>query len=473
MRIRWRLALLGTGLALLAVLLFGVLLLVVAASDLTKQQDALLDTLARRSAGQFTADAGHAALTLDPTLVTDPFVVVTDADGQILHSQAEIGGVAPEVPAAVVLDAQRTGTSRATLTVDGVELRMVARPWSGGVVVAMQPTRASTPVVEGLTAGFFLAVLVTAVAAAVASWVVSGRALRPLRVLAATAGDVARTGDLGTRLPVTRPRDDVAALARDFNAMMDRLQGSQAALAASLLAGQDPGQVQGETSEQLEARCNGDGALDRYTDCRLIKVVSVANEVWADELERRGLSFRAPKLAFFSGQTDTACGAASAQVGPFYCPGDEEIYFELAFLDQLQEQFGAQGTFAQGYIAAHEYGHHLQTVLGTEPKVRAAQQRDPENANKYSVALELQADCYAGVWATLADKQSKNGIDLSEENIAEAVNAAQAVGDDRIQQKVQGRVDPESWTHGSAEQRRTWFLTGYRSGDIDTCNTFG
>lgn len=238
-------------------------------------------------------------------------------------------------------------------------------------------------------------------------------------------------------------------------------------------AGQDPGQVQGETSDQLEARCNEDGALDKYTDCRLIKVVNVANDVWSEELKRRGLPFEAPRLAFFTGQTQTACGAASAQVGPFYCPGDQEIYFELDFLQQLQDQFGAQGTFAQGYIAAHEYGHHLQTLLGTEPKVRAAQQRDPSNANQYSIALELQADCYAGVWANLADQRAQNGINLSEDNIAEAVNAAQAVGDDRIQKKVQGRVDPESWTHGSAEQRRTWFLTGYRSGDIDSCNTFG
>ena len=247
---------------------------------------------------------------------------------------------------------------------------------------------------------------------------------------------------------------------------------SQLPLPSTQDAGQAPGQVQGETLDQLKARCNTDGALDTYTDCRLIKVVSVANDVWSAEFQRRGLSFNTPRLAFFSGQTQTGCGGATAQVGPFYCPPDQEIYFDLDFLDQLQTQFGAQGTFAQGYIAAHEYGHHLQTLLGTEPKVRAAQQRDPGNQNAYSVALELQADCYAGVWANLADKSAQNGIKLSEDNIAEAVNAAQAVGDDRIQAKVQGRVDPESWTHGSAEQRRTWFLTGYRSGDMDSCNTF-
>jgi predicted metalloprotease len=252
-----------------------------------------------------------------------------------------------------------------------------------------------------------------------------------------------------------------------------------------VLLGGDPSQLQQlpqgssqgngaptESREQLSARCNADGALDKYTDCRLIKVYNIADAVWSDEFGRRGLSYKRPTFAFFTGQTQTGCGAASAQVGPFYCPPDQKIFFELGFLEQLQQQFGAQGEFAQAYIVAHEFGHHLQTLLGTEPKVRAAQQRDPGNANAYSIALELQADCYAGVWATLADKRGENGIGLTEANIAEAVNAAQAVGDDRIQQKVQGRVDPESWTHGSAEQRQTWFLTGYRSGDIAGCDTF-
>jgi hypothetical protein len=193
--------------------------------------------------------------------------------------------------------------------------------------------------------------------------------------------------------------------------------------------------------------------------------------VWKAEFARRGLTYRTPRFAFFSQATDTGCGPASAEVGPFYCPGDQEIYIDLGFLDQLQNQFGAQGQFAQAYIVAHEYGHHLQTMLGTEPKVRAAQQRDPSRANQYSIGLELQADCYAGVWATLADRSSSNGIALTQDSIAEAVNAAQAVGDDRIQAKVQGRVNPESWTHGSAAQRKQWFLTGYRSATIDACTS--
>jgi hypothetical protein len=235
---------------------------------------------------------------------------------------------------------------------------------------------------------------------------------------------------------------------------------------------QAPGQVQGETAEELKARCNSAGAIEKYTDCRLIKVVNVADAVWADEFSRRGLSFDTPRLAFFTGQTTTGCGAASAQVGPFYCPPDQEIYFELAFLDTLQQQFGAQGEFAQAYIVAHEFGHHLQNLLGTERQVRAAQAKNPSLQNRYSIALELQADCYAGVWAKLADQQSSGGIKLSADNIAEAQKAAAAVGDDRIQQKVQGRVNPEGWTHGSAADRQKWFTTGYQQGTIDSCNTF-
>ena len=229
----------------------------------------------------------------------------------------------------------------------------------------------------------------------------------------------------------------------------------------------------GESTADLKKRCNESGALTKYTDCRLIKVFNVANTTWRDEFARRGLDFNTPRLSFFTDRTSTGCGPASADVGPFYCPPDQEIYFELGFLDELQNRFGAQGQFAQAYIAAHEYGHHLQTLLGTEPKVRSAQQRNPGQANKYSIALELQADCYAGVWSTLADKASTNGINLTKDNIAEAVRAAQAVGDDRIQKTVQGRVNPESWTHGSSAQREQWFLTGANSGDIDRCNTFG
>ncbi len=227
-----------------------------------------------------------------------------------------------------------------------------------------------------------------------------------------------------------------------------------------------------ESAEQLRARCNADGALDEYTDCRLIKVYSIADDVWSAEFARRGIEYASPRLAFFSDTTQTGCGPASAEVGPFYCPADQRIYFELGFLDVLQQKFGANGDYAQAYIAAHEFGHHLQTLLGIEPQVRRIQQNNPDMADEFSVAMELQADCFAGAWAHLSTEVEGNSIRLTEDNITEALAAAEAVGDDRIQQKTTGRVDPEGWTHGSGEQRQRWFTTGHQSGDIDSCNTF-
>ena len=228
----------------------------------------------------------------------------------------------------------------------------------------------------------------------------------------------------------------------------------------------------GESMQELQARCNEDDALQRYTDCRLIKVYNVADDVWREEFARRGARYERPTLAFFSGGTRTGCGAASSSVGPFYCPADQGIFLELEFLEQLQRQFGAPGQFAQAYIVAHEFGHHIQTITGTERQVRKAQQARPRDANELSVRMELQADCYAGVWAKLADQRDEGGIALTDRDIAEAVEAAEAVGDDRIQQKTQGRVDPEAWTHGSAEDRRSWFLRGYASADVGSCDTF-
>lgn len=236
-------------------------------------------------------------------------------------------------------------------------------------------------------------------------------------------------------------------------------------------AAPQPG-ASGETSAQLRARCNSAGALEEYTDCRLIKIYNVADDVWQAEFARRGIEYTSPRLAFFSEATQTGCGPASAQVGPFYCPADQRIYFELGFLDVLQHKLGAAGDFAQAYIAAHEFGHHLQTLLGIEPQVRRIQRSNPDLAGEFSVATELQADCLAGVWANLATTVEDNSIRLTDQNITEALDAAEAVGDDRIQATVQGRVDPESWTHGSSTQRRQWFSTGLQSGNLDSCNTF-
>jgi predicted metalloprotease len=202
-------------------------------------------------------------------------------------------------------------------------------------------------------------------------------------------------------------------------------------------------------------------------------VCGATNDVadyWVTRLpEAFGVDYVETATVFFSGYTDTGCGQASSQTGPFYCPLDQLVYFDLEFLTQLQQSFDATGDLAAQYIVAHEYGHHVQNVLGINEEVRRAQQSDPQRANQYSVALELQADCFAGAWA--ADVAARGMFDDDAE-IEEALNAAAAVGDDAIQQKTQGRVDPESWTHGSSAQRVEWFNRGYRTGDPQQCTTF-
>ena len=241
----------------------------------------------------------------------------------------------------------------------------------------------------------------------------------------------------------------------------------------------DPGQLvpqdgavqgQGAGTGDLEQRCNSDGAVQQYDDCFLVKVYNEINEVWTDEFARAGEQYEQPGLVFFTQGVQTGCGTASSQVGPFYCPPDQSIFIDIGFLEQLQQQFGAEGRYAQAYILAHEAGHHLQTLFGTERKVRASPQARPSAANELSVAMELQADCYAGVWSRLAD--DRGNVSIGEAELDQAIGAAEAVGADRIQQKTPGRVDPESWTHGSAEQRREWFTTGRRTGDVNSCNTF-
>jgi predicted metalloprotease len=230
--------------------------------------------------------------------------------------------------------------------------------------------------------------------------------------------------------------------------------------------------IQSETgSGDLQQRCNTDGAIDRYDDCFLVKVYNEIDEVWARELTPRSAGYERPALTFFETAVRTdGCGTASSQVGPFYCPGDRSIYIDIGFLAQLQKEFGATGRYAQAYILAHEFGHHLQTLFGTEAKMRAKQRKTPNQENTLSVAFELQADCYAGVWSRLAD--DAGNVSVGDAEVKEAQAAAAAVGDDRIQKKSGGRVDPESWTHGSAAQREQWFTTGRTTGDLDACDTF-
>ncbi|OHV40539.1 metalloprotease [Pseudofrankia sp. EUN1h] len=219
----------------------------------------------------------------------------------------------------------------------------------------------------------------------------------------------------------------------------------------------------------LAARCNASGAIDQYDDCFVLKVFNEVNEVWTSYFQQHGQTYTRPTLVYFEQAVSTGCGQASSEVGPFYCPNGQRVYIDLGFLKQLQDQYGAQGRYAQAYIVAHEVGHHIQTLTGTEERLRQAQQADPSQENALSVQLELQADCYAGVWSTLADKAGN--VTVGQSDIDEALNAAEAVGDDRIEQKAGVDVNPETWTHGSAQQRSTSFKTGASGATLESCGT--
>lgn len=197
-------------------------------------------------------------------------------------------------------------------------------------------------------------------------------------------------------------------------------------------------------------------------------VFADTEDIWTKIFEDNNMQYEKPKMVLFTGSVETACGGASSASGPFYCPGDQKVYMDLAFFDELQTKFGASGgDFATAYVIAHEVGHHIQTLLGTSAKMRQAQQGKSEaEANRLSVALELQADFYAGVWA----KYNQENLDIGD--IDEALSAAQAVGDDAIQKRMQGHVVPESFTHGTSEQRKYWFMKGYTTGDIRQGDTF-
>ncbi|MCX5045289.1 neutral zinc metallopeptidase [Aldersonia sp. NBC_00410] len=245
----------------------------------------------------------------------------------------------------------------------------------------------------------------------------------------------------------------------------------------SSLLGSDAGAgTYGQASTETLEQCETGADANANVNCRVAFTAASLDSVWSAELDSQsGTGYLPPEVTLFSGSVATGCGNATRAVGPFYCPTDQTAYFDTAFFDELVQRFGSSaGPLAQEYVVAHEFGHHLQNQLGDIGR----SQVDPRGAASASVRTELQADCYAGVWAHYADKTpAPNSSEpflepLSDADVADALSAAAAVGDDRIQQSATGRVDPEGWTHGSSEQRQRWFLSGYRTGELAACDTY-
>jgi predicted metalloprotease len=241
--------------------------------------------------------------------------------------------------------------------------------------------------------------------------------------------------------------------------------GTIVILAILLLTGVFKGGAGGGSGLPVGPSPGGSNASDEKLVDFMEFVLDDVQAMWAEKLDG---DYRDATLVLFTGAVDSGCGFAESAVGPFYCPLDEKAYLDLSFFRELRDRFGAPGDFAQAYVLAHEIGHHVQNVLGTSEDVREEQQANPDEANELSVRLELQADCLAGIWGHSLAEQG----DLESGDLEEGLDAASAIGDDRLQEQTTGRVDPESFTHGTSEQRKRWLKRGFDSGDVDRCNTF-
>lgn len=276
-------------------------------------------------------------------------------------------------------------------------------------------------------------------------------------------GGLGRMGGGGIPIPIGRGRGGIGGIIA-IVVVLGLIWIFTGTNPLDMLTGNSRGPVSSSTQSQPLPTAGQDELADFVG-----VVVKETENLWTDVMAQNNIPYTPPKVVLFTDAIDTGCGGATRDTGPFYCPVDQKVYIDLSFYNELRDQFGASGDFAQAYVLAHEVGHHVQNVLGVLPEFnRLRESMSETDANAYSVRVELQADCYAGIWANYAGQ--KNLLDTGD--IDEALNAAQQIGDDTIQKRMQGFAVPKTFNHGTSAQRKTWFERGYSSGDVSKCDTF-